>query len=113
MSRSYAEYCALAKGLDVLGDRWVLLIARNLLLGPQRYSELRRDLPGIASNMLAQRLEHLQAHDLVEHDGERYALTETGRTLEPVIFAIARWGEAHALGAPKPGDHLRVRYLVT
>jgi DNA-binding HxlR family transcriptional regulator len=90
--RSYGQFCAVARSLDLIGDRWTLLIVRELLAGPARYSELRDGLPGIATNLLADRLRELEADELVEHDGERYALTPRGAELEPVLLELVRWG---------------------
>jgi DNA-binding HxlR family transcriptional regulator len=90
--RSYNQYCGLARGLDVVGDRWVLLIVRELLGGPRRYGELLDGLPGIATNLLAERLRTMQEAGIVERvDDDRYALTEWGRGLRDVVYAIARW----------------------
>lgn len=112
-TRSYRQYCALAKALDVIGDRWSLLIVRNLLLGPQRWSELRAGLPGIAKNLLSSRLSELAAHGIITHDDDRYALTARGRQLERPLFALSDWGETHCFGPPREGDALRLRYLMT
>jgi DNA-binding HxlR family transcriptional regulator len=90
--RSYHQYCALARGLDVIGDRWVLLIVRELLLAPRRYGELADGLPGIASNLLADRLRALQASGVVaKTTDDRYELTEWGQGLRDVVEAIGRW----------------------
>lgn len=75
----------------MIGDRWTLLIVRELLAAPKRYSELRAGLPGVASNLLADRLRDLAAAGLVEHD-DRYALTERGRALDDVLQSLFRWG---------------------
>src|ERR1043165_3764532 len=86
----YGQYCPLAKGAEVLGDRWTLLIIREMLFGVQRFNELERFLPRISRSVLAQRLRHLQRVGLVERqagaDGQRsvYQLTEAGRDLRPV-----------------------------
>jgi DNA-binding HxlR family transcriptional regulator len=90
--RSYDQYCGLARGLDVIGDRWVLLIVRELLNGPRRYGELADGLPGIATNVLAQRLRTMQDDGIVaKDDQDRYALTEWGQGLREVVFAVGRW----------------------
>jgi DNA-binding HxlR family transcriptional regulator len=90
--RSYGHYCALARGLDVIGDRWVLLIVRELLAGGRRYGELVHGLPGIATNLLAERLRTMQADGLVvKTDDDRYQLTERGEDLRGVVLAIIRW----------------------
>lgn len=90
--RTYGQYCGLARGLDAVGDRWVLLIVRELLNGPRRYGELYDGLPGIATNLLADRLKTLQERGVVERDpDDRYALTEWGEGLRDIVFAIGRW----------------------
>lgn len=89
--KSYRQYCALARGLDVIGDRWVLLIVRELLDGPRRYGELVHGLPGIATNLLADRLAVMNAHQLVAKTEDRYELTERGQDLRDVVVAIGRW----------------------
>lgn len=98
--RSYRQRCGLAKALDRVGERWTLLIVRNLLVGPQRYGELLAGLPGITTNLLAQRLKEMEANGLVERVSMRsaanaWALTELGRSLEPAIMALGRFGEAY------------------
>lgn len=90
--KSYYQYCAMARALDVVGDRWTLLIVRELLPDPKRYSELRAGLPGVASNLLADRLRAMAAHGLVSRRGGRYELTERGRSLDDVLQALFRWG---------------------
>jgi DNA-binding HxlR family transcriptional regulator len=98
--KSYQQYCSVARALDVVGDRWVLLIVRELLaFGPSRYSDLKRALPGIATNLLAERLKVMEADGLIErYDApppvgtSLYQLTERGRELQDVLHALARWG---------------------
>lgn len=97
--RSYHQYCAVARGLDIIGDRWALLIVRDLLVGPQRYKDLLAGLPGIGTNLLATRLRELEQEGIVERavlpppaGSTVYQLSEAGQALEPVIFAIGRWG---------------------
>jgi DNA-binding HxlR family transcriptional regulator len=98
--KSYQQYCSVARALDVVGDRWVLLIVRELLaLGPSRYSDLKRGLPGIASNLLTERLKTMEAEGLVERHTAPppvgtglYRLTDRGRELQDVVHALARWG---------------------
>ncbi|MGE5135793.1 MAG: winged helix-turn-helix transcriptional regulator [Gemmatimonadota bacterium] len=113
--RSYGQYCAVARGLDLIGDRWTLLIARDLLLGPKRYKDLLDGLPGIGTNLLAARLREMAAAGLVERavlpppaGSSVYQLTGAGRDLEPVITAIGRWG-ARFLGSPRDGEVLLPR----
>jgi DNA-binding HxlR family transcriptional regulator len=98
--RSYGQYCAAAKALDVVGDRWTLLIVRELLLrGGCRYTDLQHGLPGIATNLLIERLKELEEQGLVRREAvpppvatTLYDLTAAGRELEPVLRALAGWG---------------------
>ncbi|HLT34685.1 MAG TPA: helix-turn-helix domain-containing protein [Enhygromyxa sp.] len=113
--RSYHQHCGLAKALDVVGSRWTLLIVRELLLGPRRWSQLLDSLPGLTTNLLAKRLVELQEQGLIERlpavpgdpePGRRgtYQLTDRGRALEPALMELGRWG-AHQLPArPDPRD---------
>ena len=112
--RNYSQFCALAKGLDVVGERWTLLIVRDLLLGPRRYSDFMNSLTGITTNLLSKRLKEMEALDLVEkyklpsgHEG--YRLSTSGRELEAVIFAVGDWGERF-LGQPDADDKLSLRW---
>lgn len=105
--------CPVACTLDLLGDRWTLLVVRDLLRGIDRYSGFAKSPEGIATNILADRLEMLVAHGVVERtvpEGRkhpRYRLTDAGRALEPVLQAVADWGLTHIPGteaklAPRP-----------
>lgn len=97
--RTYQQYCGLASALDVVGERWTLLIVRELLMGPARYSDLLANLPGLGTNLLAERLKFLVAKGVIEQVDVRgtgaqlaYALTPVGEELRPVILGLARWG---------------------
>lgn len=90
-----------------------MLIVRNLILGPQRWSELRRDLPGVAKNLLATRLAQLEEDGVVVQTESGYQLTPRGAELEAAIFALARWGEGHCMGPSREGESMRLRYLMT
>lgn len=109
--RSYAQFCGVARALDVLGSRWTLLIVRNLLLGPRRYSTLLAELPGITTNVLAARLQHLESHGLVERvvddDHNAWALTAEGALLEPIVMELGRFG-SRTMKAPKRGERVDV-----
>ena len=110
--RSYGHYCALARGLDVIGDRWILLIVRELLPGPRRYGELLDGLPGIATNLLADRLRAMQDNGLVARtDDDRYVLTEWGEGLRDVLFAVGRWA-APSMGVRREGEVFLSRWIV-
>ncbi|RME66923.1 MAG: transcriptional regulator [Alphaproteobacteria bacterium] len=105
-AKSYNQSCSVARALDVVGDRWTLLIVRELLTGPKRYSELRRYLAGMNATLLSDRLKQLESDGLVHKidlaAGARasaYALTQAGAALEPVILALVRWGLVHAPAA--------------
>jgi DNA-binding HxlR family transcriptional regulator len=97
--RNYRQFCGLARALDRIGERWTLLIVRNLLLGPKRYSDLIEELPGITTNLLASRLREMESTGLVVKRKAPppvravvYELGPAGRALEPAIMELARWG---------------------
>lgn len=97
--RTYDQHCALAHGLDVLGERWTLLVIRELLLGPQRFSDLESSLAGIGPNTLAARLRQMESDGLIEKrrlpppaPATVYVLTDRGAALEPAIIELGRWG---------------------
>lgn len=98
-ARTYGQYCAIAIALDVVGDRWALLVIRELMSGPKRYTDLAAGLPGISTDLLATRLRDLEEQGLVERQvlpppaaSKVYTLTDDGVALEPVLVALARWG---------------------
>ncbi len=112
--RSYGEYCSIAKALDVVGDRWTFLIIRELLIrGACRYTDLKDGLPGIATNLLSDRIRELEAAGLVRREDAPppvattlFRLTEAGAELEPVLDAIGRWGIRYMV-EPAEGDEFR------
>ena len=116
--RSYRQYCSVAKALDVIGDRWTLLIVRELLLqGGCRYTDLLHGLPGIATNLLAERLKELEEHGLVVREAAPppvattlYHLTDAGRELEPVVRSLGRWG-ARFMAQPTGDEEFRSHWL--
>ncbi|HET7545837.1 MAG TPA: winged helix-turn-helix transcriptional regulator [Polyangiaceae bacterium] len=108
--KSYRQFCGVARALDRVGERWTLLIVRNLLLGPRRYSDLLAELPGMTTNLLAKRLRELEESRIVDKQllpaplaVSVYRLTEQGRALEPVILELGRWG-ARFMSEPQRGD---------
>jgi DNA-binding HxlR family transcriptional regulator/putative sterol carrier protein len=108
--RSYNQHCPVARGLDVVGERWTLLIIRDLLVGPKRYKDLLRGSPGIGTNLLATRLRELEQLGIVRRRvlpppaaSAVYELTEAGQALEPIIMAMGRW-TMRFLGAPRETD---------
>jgi DNA-binding HxlR family transcriptional regulator len=116
--RSYRQYCGVAKALDVIGDRWTLLIVRELLTrGPSRYTDLQNGLPGIATNLLADRLRDLEQAGIVRTEAARppiattlFRLTPRGLELEPVLHAIGRWG-GRLLAERAAGDAFQTHWL--
>ena len=94
MPKRYTLPGPVARALEVIGDRWTLLLIRELLLGPARYAELERALPGIPSNLLAERLRLLEDEDIARREpgGRAYGLTAKGRDLAPVLAGLATWG---------------------
>ncbi|MEU8900550.1 helix-turn-helix domain-containing protein [Nocardia sp. NPDC048505] len=114
--RSYDHYCAASRALEVIGDRWSLLIVRELLSGPRRYSDLFADLPGISTDVLAARLKDLERDGILSRHriGPRatsaYELTAEGSTLRPVLEALSRWGTP-LLGDRRPTDAVRAHWL--
>jgi DNA-binding HxlR family transcriptional regulator len=116
--RSYNEYCAIAKSLDVVGDRWTLLIVRELAMrGPSRYTDLRNGLPGIATNLLADRLRELEQAGVIAREDAPppiattlFSLTERGERLRPVLDDLMRWG-VPLMTERKPDDAVRSHWL--
>lgn len=113
-TRSYRQFCSFARALDVVGDRWNLLIVRELLPGPLRYNDLKASLAGIATNLLAERLRSLEEHLIIERrlgdTGVLYALTPWGTELREPIEALARWG-VPLMMASRLGDSFQPRWL--
>ena len=117
--RGYNQYCSAARSLDVIGDRWTLLLIRDLLVGPKRYKDLLDGLPGIGTNLLADRLRKLEAAGLISRralpppaGSTVYELTDDGQALEPVVAALAWWGLRY-VGRPRNGEsHLPGPYFM-
>ncbi|MFZ3597836.1 winged helix-turn-helix transcriptional regulator [Streptomyces sp. BH104] len=115
--RSYDQYCAAARALDVVGDRWTLLIVRELLAGARRYTDLHADLPGVSTDMLATRLKGMERDGIAVRrrlpapaSVYVYELTERGRGLLPVLRALGEWG-APELAERRPTDAVRAHWL--
>ncbi|HWL34282.1 MAG TPA: helix-turn-helix domain-containing protein [Gaiellaceae bacterium] len=115
--KSYGHYCPIAHSLGLVGERWTLLVVRELLHGPKRYTDLADQLPGIGTNILAIRLKELEAGGLIEKkklpppfSSTVYELTPAGRELRPVLHELARFG-ARLMGPPPP-DALAEGWLV-
>jgi DNA-binding HxlR family transcriptional regulator len=115
--RSYDQYCSAARALDLVGDRWTLLIVRELLAGPRRYTDLHADLPGVSTDVLASRLKDMERDGLSTRRrlpppsaAYVYELTRRGRELLPVLQALSVWGQAE-LGERRPTDALRAHWF--
>jgi DNA-binding HxlR family transcriptional regulator len=116
-ARSYDQFCGVARALDLVGERWALLVVRDLILGPKRFTDLRRGLSGIGTNVLAARLKELERTGVVRRRtlpppaaSAVYELTEYGRELEEPLLALGRWG-ARSLGRREPRHALRSEWL--
>jgi DNA-binding HxlR family transcriptional regulator len=112
VSKRYDQYCPIAHAVGMLGERWTLLVVRELLNGPKRYTDLADGLPGIGTNVLAARLRDLEGCGVVQKRklpppaaSTVYELTDYGRELDEAIYALARWG-VRSLGPPGPEDEL-------
>lgn len=117
-NRSYNQFCAAAKALDILGERWTLLLVRELLIGPKRYTDLLNALPPMGTNLLARRLKALESAGVLKQDelpppaaSKVYRLTERGRALEPLIVELARWGLVLLTEKP-PGESWRPEWSI-
>jgi DNA-binding HxlR family transcriptional regulator len=107
--RTYGDSCGIARALDLVGERWALLVARELLLGPKRFTDLRSGLPNVGPDVLAQRLRELEGSGIIRRSqmpppaaSRVYELTEWGRELEPVLLALGRWGSRAPLADQPP-----------
>lgn len=110
MSMDRLQFCPVARTLDIVGERWTLLILRDLTLdGPRKFQDFQRSLPGMSPNTLSARLKTLEQHGIVERriytdhpPRAEYVLTGKGRELGPVLRALRGWGEKHAMPPPLP-----------
>lgn len=116
--KSYQQYCSIARGLDIVGDRWTLLVVRELLLGgPSRFTDVKNGLPGIAANLLVTRLKDLEGAGLIRREyapppvaSHLYELTEDGRALEPVLRALGLWGMRY-MADERHGEAFQAKWL--
>jgi DNA-binding HxlR family transcriptional regulator len=107
-ARSYGQYCGVTTAVELVTERWALLIVRDLLVGPRRYTDLKQGLPKIPTNILSTRLKELQEGGVIRRVALRscglvYELTDYGRELEPIVLALGRWG-FRSMGDPKAGE---------
>lgn len=109
--RLYKQFCGLARALDVIGERWTLLVVRELLDGPKGYNELLNGLPGVATNLLADRLRSLTDTGVLERlDDRRYELTDWGYELRDAVYALGRWA-GPLMARPRGEDHFQTSWL--
>jgi DNA-binding HxlR family transcriptional regulator len=116
--RSYEQYCGVAHALDIVGERWALLVVRELVLGPKRFTDLRHGLPGIATNVLTQRLKQMEQDGIIARRvlpppaaSTVYELTEYGRELEPIMLRFGAWG-ARTMGELGPDRSFHPEWLM-
>jgi DNA-binding HxlR family transcriptional regulator len=119
-NRTYSDRCGIARALDAVGDRWALLVVRELLLGPKRFTDLRAGLPRVSPDVLAQRLRELEEHGVVRRDhlpppaaSRVYELTDRGRELKAVVLALGRWGSREPANDGPLGPDAAVIALMT
>ena len=102
--RTYAQYCPIVRAVEVLGERWTLLIVREMLVGASRFNDLARGLPGLSRGLLSRRLRQMEAAGLVVRGDDGYVLTRAGQDLRPLVFGLAEWGARYAFGDPRPEE---------
>lgn len=100
----YGQYCPISRALEVLGERWSLLIVRDMLVGATRFNDLARGLPGLSRSLLAKPLRQLETAGIVDWVDGSYLLTEAGRELMPIVFGIGEWGARWAFDDPDPAE---------
>jgi DNA-binding HxlR family transcriptional regulator len=117
-TRSYGQFCGFARALELVGERWALLVVRDLVLGPKRFTDLRRGLPRIPTNILSARLKELEDAGIVRRrllprpaGGVAYELSEYGQELEDIVLRLGLWG-ARSLGNPRPEDIVTTDSLI-
>jgi DNA-binding HxlR family transcriptional regulator len=116
--RTYGQYCGLAHAMELVGERWALLVIRDLLPGPKRFTDLRNGLPRIPTNILSARLKELEASGVVQRrllprprSSVVYELTDYGRELDELVLRLGLWG-ARSLGQPRPDDIVTTDSLI-
>jgi DNA-binding HxlR family transcriptional regulator len=102
--QTYAQYCPISRTLDLVGDRWSLLVVRELIIGSTRFNEIARGLPGLSRGLLTRRLRQLEAAGIIERCDGAYALTPSGEELTTLVMELAAWGARNAFGPPEPEE---------
>jgi DNA-binding HxlR family transcriptional regulator len=98
----HGQYCPVSRAVDLLGERWTMLIMRDLLLGTSRFNDLARGLPGLSRSLLTKRLRRLEDAGLVDRLDGHYHLTAAGDALRPIVFGLGEWAAQHIFGDPRP-----------
>jgi DNA-binding HxlR family transcriptional regulator len=99
--QTYAQYCPISRTLDIVGDRWTLLVIRELIIGSTRFNEIARGLPGLSRGLLSRRLRQLEGAGVIEREDGAYRLTPAGEDLQGLVMQLAEWGSRHAFGPPE------------
>ena len=119
MPSTYRHFCLMARALETIGERWSLLVVRDLLPGARRFTDLQRSLAGISPKLLTLRLRELEAAGVVEREQEQgrrevwYGLTAKGRDLAPAVEALTSWGLEHAQRPPVPGEAVHSQHVMS
>jgi DNA-binding HxlR family transcriptional regulator/putative sterol carrier protein len=100
----HGQYCPVSRAVDLLGERWTMLIVRDMLVGASRFNDLARGLPGLSRSLLTKRLRQLERSGLVERIDGEYHLTDAGEGLRPVVFGLGEWAAKYIFGDPRPSE---------
>jgi DNA-binding HxlR family transcriptional regulator len=103
-TNGYGQYCPITRAVEVLGERWSILIVRDLLCGATRFNELSRCNPRLSRTLLSKRLRQLEQAGIVDHLGDEYLLTEAGEALRPVVAGLGEWGATYQFGDPRESE---------
>ena len=103
-SNGYGQYCPITRAVEVLGERWTILIVRDLLCGATRFNELARGNPGLSRSLLSKRLRQLERAGIVDHVGDEYLLTKAGQELQPLVMGLGEWGARWQFDDPRESE---------
>jgi DNA-binding HxlR family transcriptional regulator len=104
MSRGYGQYCPITRAVEVLGERWSLLIVRDMLIGATRFNDIARGNPGLSRSLLSKRLRQLERAGIAEHVEDRWLLTAAGRDLQDLVFGLGQWGARWQFDEPREDE---------
>jgi DNA-binding HxlR family transcriptional regulator len=103
-TRGYGQYCPVTRAVEVLGERWSMLIVRDMILGTTRFNDLARGNPGLSRSLLSKRLRQLERAGIVEHVDDQYLLTPAGQDLESLVMGLGAWGAKWQFDEPRPDE---------